>query len=1326
MSSLDPLLRLQRQAGSQAIVALLTARRARLAAKATRVDPESVDIAETVGHLEVNPDHRIAAEQITANHSSSVSNVEIETDSKPVESNAGDSARESNAAPRAGDAPASGAAAPTRPLSTRFEPGSVGRGARAGHPAVAAPVGPPKSADSAESFVAAFTAASATEVARMLPGLGDELGRRFSSDRSLTAESAPAIQVSLAGTTAGPATTAKPESAAIPPAKSVANVADLPPVEQVPRPPAVESEVLPQPAGEALSTQAGTVPTFVPVGEADPNRVSAVHANSSAAARQLHQSTLASIAANRAGEQLVPVGVERCEAIAIDESTASLSTMATDEMGDYLDTAVPDGVRGIADADFAPILSRSLAGPQAAVDGAARVRDERISAAYESAQAEAAQATESAQAEQSQLIADGHAEVEAERAQGLEEGRAQLQSFNTEIEAQHGKAQAEIRGRIAADQQRANDEVAKGEAEARQHEADAQKQADEARSEADSKKEKRNKKNWWGRIVDTIVEIPQHVLNWLSNRLTEIFAAAKELVRKTLEAAKSVAKGIINGLKTAVVGMIQAFAVVVKGLVGGLLVFFPKLRERVNAAIDSVVEATVAVVNKVADGLNKTVDMLVDKVQSVVNRVIDTFELVVVTQIAIAQALLSGNFLEAAKILFLAACKSVGIPGEQFLGILSDAGDALLDIMKRPAAFLGYLVKAVSGGLQQFLSNFPQRLMSGLTGWLFGALAVGGIVLPKVLDLKSIFMLIVQVMGFTYDFIRARVVRLVGERAVGVIEQVMTPIRIMFTDGPGALWEWIKDQAEEVKNKIVEAASQWLVTQVITQAAVKLASMFTPVGAFVQAVLMMYNTIMFFVSKIQEIFVWVKSITSSLATIAKGTIGAAVEYIDQAMSKSIPLIIDFLAKLVGISGLGEQIRNVVSKLRAPVEKTIDFVIGNVVGGAKAVWGGVKAGAKTVAEWWKARESFTSRDGEHHELYFTGSGENAQLTIASSPQQFEKYIHALELTGKVESSVLADLRFRFHEIEGLRSQPVPAPTMQAKDHKARILLKLSELAVILSNMPRVAEHFTAEELIDRCAVGLGMEPSEFADFKTEEGITDTDLLSFAADMTPVVGTLKGGGEVLFGIDPVTGKEVSRWWGLVGLIPWGKVAKPAIKAVGNVFRKATRWIPKLLRRRGGSVARPRPATSVLESLPPADKPLALPPGISWDNRDFRYKKPKKGMRLDGSTVEGSNMSVLQHIFYRHGPKSGFPSKKEAGKFAEKPTGKFAEGTTARIVKRLVDEAVQKGRYTFKPGGGGSVIYDFHPDVIGKHTDGSNVTRLEVLFNKELKIKTAYPTK
>ena len=227
----------------------------------------------------------------------------------------------------------------------------------------------------------------------------------------------------------------------------------------------------------------------------------------------------------------------------------------------------------------------------------------------------------------------------------------------------------------------------------------------------------------------------------------------------------------------------------------------------------------------------------------------------------------------------------------------------------------------------------------------------------------------------------------------------MTPIRIMFTEGPGALWEWIKDQAEEVKNKIVEAASQWLVTQVITQAAVKLASMFTPVGAFVQAVLMMYNTIMFFVSKIQEIFAWVKSVTSSLATIAKGAIGAAVEYIDGAMSKSIPLIIDFLARLVGVSGIGEQIRGVVSKLQAPVEKAIDTVIGSLVSGAKAAWGGVKTGAiavkNAVVGWWEAKESFTDVVGASHTLFIQREGDRHHVIVASAVRKYENFLAQIE-------------------------------------------------------------------------------------------------------------------------------------------------------------------------------------------------------------------------------------------------------------------------------------------------------------------------------------------
>lgn len=134
-----------------------------------------------------------------------------------------------------------------------------------------------------------------------------------------------------------------------------------------------------------------------------------------------------------------------------------------------------------------------------------------------------------------------------------------------------------------------------------------------------------------------------------------------------------------------------------------------------NAAIDGVVDATVSIVEKVAQTLEDTVTAVIDRVQSVVNKVLDFCELVIVTQIQIAAAILSGEFMDAARILFLAACKAVGIPGEEFLDILADARSALMDIIKQPAKFLGYLIKAVGQGMKNFFSDFPQRMVAGLS-----------------------------------------------------------------------------------------------------------------------------------------------------------------------------------------------------------------------------------------------------------------------------------------------------------------------------------------------------------------------------------------------------------------------------------------------------------------------------------------------------------------------------------------------------------------------------------------------------------------------------------
>jgi hypothetical protein len=945
---------------------------------------------------------QVAAEAAARKASDTQRQEDSETTGPEVNSNGpihspGDPPTQTEPAVQAGTKPVLGES------PTQSDNASVDNQAGMPGPTAQAPILTPVGTQASDNKFVSFTQSSASSIARTISTFGGEVRQEFEAVRTSSAEQAPIIKVTLPG---------DPESAAAekpqpkkPAALPSAYAITAPSVSTGDGLTAEETAVPSQPDGEGVSTSAGVAPKMRLEGDADPTYLSTATSQSQAIGTEIRNQIATEIVDVASAATIQRTGVEREEEISITATNASPAIHASQEMLEFINTDVPANVRAIADADFAPLLERSLAGPRQQVEQATQQRDADRDQAFANAMAETEAASQQAHDDQQKAVKDGYEQIAAEKQKGLEEGQQTLAEFDTEVKQRHAANDELIRTKVQTEQEKADEAVRKGEEDAVAAEQKAQEDKRIAEEEAERNKPKK-KKNRWGQVVSWFKDAIKDWTNKLVSAVKTVFSKAKEFVSKALTAAKNFAIGIIRSVKSFVVSAIQTFAAGLKILVNGLLVAFPALRDKVNAAIDGVVAVTVQIVETVASKLEDTVTAVVDKVQSTVNKILDFCELVIVTQIQIAGALLSGDFLEAAKILFLAACKAVGIPGEEFLDILADASDALLDIIKRPAKFLGYLLKAVGQGMKSFFSNFPQRMVAGLTGWLFGQVAEGGITLPKSFDLKNIFTLLLQVMGFTYDYIRGKVISLVGEKAVSVVEQVMTPIRILFTEGPGALWHWLADQADQAKKAIVEAASQWLITQIITQAAIKLATMFTPVGAFVQAVLMMYNTIMFFVEKIKEIFAWVKSITASLKTIATGAISAAADYIDQAMSKSIPLIITFLAKLLGIDGVAGKIRQVVTKLRTPVDKAITFVVENLIKLAKAAWSGIKKGATAVKDavvnWWNTEESFKTQDGVPHRLFFEGSGEAAVLMVASEKEPVAKKGEKLEKAGIIDA------------------------------------------------------------------------------------------------------------------------------------------------------------------------------------------------------------------------------------------------------------------------------------------------------------------------------------
>ena len=115
---------------------------------------------------------------------------------------------------------------------------------------------------------------------------------------------------------------------------------------------------------------------------------------------------------------------------------------------------------------------------------------------------------------------------------------------------------------------------------------------------------------------------------------------------------------------------------------------------------------------------------------------------------------------------------------------------------------------------------------------------------------------------------------------------------------------------------------QRLVMAGITQ----LLSMLNPVGAIIQAIIKTYTTIQFFIQRINQILDLVESIVNSIAAIASGAIGAAASFVERTMARTIPVILDFLARFIGLGDVGAQVQTTIRNLQASVDRMLDRAV----------------------------------------------------------------------------------------------------------------------------------------------------------------------------------------------------------------------------------------------------------------------------------------------------------------------------------------------------------------------------------------------------------------
>ncbi|WP_346985736.1 hypothetical protein [Chryseobacterium sp. POE27] len=283
------------------------------------------------------------------------------------------------------------------------------------------------------------------------------------------------------------------------------------------------------------------------------------------------------------------------------------------------------------------------------------------------------------------------------------------------------------------------------------------------------------------------------------------------------------------------------------------------------------------------------------------------------------------------------------------VNLLSGIADVVMAIIADPIGFFKNLIAGVGQGFANFGANIWTHLKTGFFTWLTGATKGIDLTMPEdIFSLKGIFSITTQVLGLTWNGIRAIGSRVIGEPVMKVLENGFEMVQIVRKEGVAGLWEHLKDQFADLKETVMDTIMEIIQTEVIKAGIKTIMSMLTPVGAFVKAAMAIIDLVKFFIQKAAQIMELVRAFTASIKAIASGNVGAVAQSIENALGKAIPVLIGFLASLLGISGLAEKVKGVIEKIRGRIEKAITKFWTFVKGKAKGLLGKIGVGKKDKA------------------------------------------------------------------------------------------------------------------------------------------------------------------------------------------------------------------------------------------------------------------------------------------------------------------------------------------------------------------------------------------
>ncbi|WP_425348280.1 phage tail protein, partial [Streptomyces palmae] len=296
------------------------------------------------------------------------------------------------------------------------------------------------------------------------------------------------------------------------------------------------------------------------------------------------------------------------------------------------------------------------------------------------------------------------------------------------------------------------------------------------------------------------------------------------------------------------------------------------------------------------------------------------------------------GLIDKAKDAIVGVIKTINELKNLLMGILAKAAGAIVKIIKDPIGFLGNLVRAVGAGLQQFITNIADHLKKGLVSWLLGTAVKAGLDLPAKFDLKGIIQLIASLLGLTWANIRARVTRKgVPDQAMSTVESSVPIAQALVREGPAGAVKEISAEVGDLKSTILSKLTTYLIPTVIIAGITWILSLLNPASAFVRAVKGIIDIVTFVVNQGAQIIDFVNAVLDAVVAIAGGGAAGVPKMVEGALAASIPLLIGFLASLLGIGNLAAKVKSVFHAVSRPVNRAIDKIVDFIAKTGKKLW-----------------------------------------------------------------------------------------------------------------------------------------------------------------------------------------------------------------------------------------------------------------------------------------------------------------------------------------------------------------------------------------------------